>query len=95
MSLIQPHRRGFLKSLGLLIAAPAIVRASSIMPVKAYREKGWSGFDTGILKGDFTLVFLVEGSDESGNWREEKIAVANIAVANFVKHRPFNFVDSV
>jgi hypothetical protein len=30
-------RRTFLKSLGLLIAAPAIVRVASIMPVKAIR----------------------------------------------------------
>ncbi len=29
------HRRSFIGSLGLLIAAPAIVRAASLMPVKA------------------------------------------------------------
>jgi hypothetical protein len=31
-------RRTFLKNLGLLIAAPAIVRVSSLMPVKAFAE---------------------------------------------------------
>lgn len=31
-------RRGFLTGLGALIAAPAIVRASSLMPVKALVE---------------------------------------------------------
>ena len=35
MSIIQPSRRGFLAGLGALIAAPAIVRASSLMPVSA------------------------------------------------------------
>jgi hypothetical protein len=35
-ALIRPDRRSFLKGLGLIIAAPAIVRASSIMPVKSY-----------------------------------------------------------
>jgi len=33
--IIKPTRRGFLIGLGALLAAPAIVRATSIMPVKA------------------------------------------------------------
>lgn len=33
--LIKPTRRGFLADLGCLLAAPAIVRASSLMPVRA------------------------------------------------------------
>lgn len=33
--LIQPTRRGFLTGLGALLAAPAIVRASSLMPVRS------------------------------------------------------------
>ena len=32
--MIQPSRRGFIAGLGALIAAPAIVRVASIMPVK-------------------------------------------------------------
>jgi hypothetical protein len=36
-NLISPSRRGFLTGLGaVLIAAPAIVRAGSLMPVKAF-----------------------------------------------------------
>jgi hypothetical protein len=41
MSLIQPTRRGFLRGMATLIAAPAIVRASSIMPVRVLDEE-WS-----------------------------------------------------
>lgn len=33
--MIEPSRRSLLTGLGALIAAPAIVRASSLMPVKA------------------------------------------------------------
>lgn len=33
---MQVHRRSFLTGLGALIAAPAIVRVASIMPVKAF-----------------------------------------------------------
>jgi hypothetical protein len=43
-------RRSLLTGLGALICAPAIVRASSLMPVKAYLDElsfvplyGWSG----------------------------------------------------
>lgn len=38
-NIINPSRRGFIAGLGaLVIAAPAIVRASSLMPVRAWRE---------------------------------------------------------
>lgn len=37
--LIMP-RRGFLAGLGAILAAPAIVRASSLMPVKAIARGG-------------------------------------------------------
>lgn len=35
MNLIKPSRRGFITGLASTLAAPAIVRATSIMPVKA------------------------------------------------------------
>lgn len=35
MTLLLPSRRGFLTGLGALFAAPAIVRFSSLMPVRA------------------------------------------------------------
>jgi hypothetical protein len=40
MSLLTPSRRGFLAGIGALFAAPAIVRASSLMPVKAFVQIG-------------------------------------------------------
>jgi hypothetical protein len=40
----QPTRRGLLIGLGSLIAAPAIVRASSLMPVKVIDEYRGPGF---------------------------------------------------
>lgn len=39
MSLIVPTRRGFLLGLGSLIAAPALVLASSLMPVSPVPER--------------------------------------------------------
>lgn len=36
--MIQPSRRGFISGLAALIVAPAIVKASSLMPIKIYRE---------------------------------------------------------
>lgn len=36
--MLHTSRRGFLAGLGALIAAPAIVKATSIMPVKVYPE---------------------------------------------------------
>ncbi len=36
MPLITPDRRGFLKGLGALFAAPAIVRASSLMAISPF-----------------------------------------------------------
>jgi len=38
MDLIQPTRRGFITAAIGLIAAPAIVRASSLMPIKAFNS---------------------------------------------------------
>lgn len=49
------ERRGFLKGLGLIICAPAIVRASSLMPVHSLPEEflleradiKWGGLNIG------------------------------------------------
>lgn len=41
--LIVPTRRGFLAGLGTLLAAPAIVRASSLMPVRDWKTYGSGG----------------------------------------------------
>ncbi len=48
MSIIEPNRRGFITGLISLVAAPAIVRVLSLMPVKAIEdaEFDWSPFYT-------------------------------------------------
>jgi hypothetical protein len=38
-SVIQSSRRGFLLGLGVAVAAPAIVRATSLMPVRALERE--------------------------------------------------------
>lgn len=40
MSLLVPTRRGLLQGLGLVLAAPAIVRVASIMPVRGFGVEG-------------------------------------------------------
>lgn len=50
MSLIQPTRRQFIASAALLFAAPAIVRFSSIMPVRS-------------LKPDWVLFYWEHAAD--------------------------------
>lgn len=55
MKLIQPSRRGFLTGLIGLIAVPAIVKVTNLMPISVVRNplilpyKGTSGFDAGIF----------------------------------------------
>lgn len=54
--LIKPTRRGFITGLTSLLASPAIVRISSIMPVKALtRAKFVTGVDLGIEYG--TVIY--------------------------------------
>lgn len=48
-------RRTFLKNLGLLIAAPAIVKVSSLMPVKALVEDAVPVFQS--YPGGFVVYF--------------------------------------
>lgn len=44
---MQPSRRGFLRLLGGALAAPAIVRVASLMPISALAEPfEFSGFQT-------------------------------------------------
>jgi hypothetical protein len=40
-SIAIPSRRGFLLGAGALLAAPAIVRVSALMPVSVVEEEGW------------------------------------------------------
>lgn len=68
---MTPSRRGLIKGLGLLLAAPAIVRVSSLMPVRAYAEE----IETVYLPaGTYTIEQLLYSGkklymkDASGIW---------------------------
>ena len=64
MAIEMPTRRGFVRGLGaLFVAAPAIVRATSLMPVRAIDLEFGTGFEfSGILpdihnlRAEFTAV---------------------------------------
>lgn len=68
-------RRGFLAGIGAVLAAPAIVRAESLMPVRAPRLVLWPQFEAerdsiwGVERRDFSAadahrVFAWAGTDE-------------------------------
>lgn len=42
---MQTDRRSLLTGLGALLCAPAIVRASSLMPIKPFEDATWAGSD--------------------------------------------------
>ena len=48
MTILQPSRRRFLFGTSAFLAAPAIVRAASIMPVSVPRPESWADFWTWI-----------------------------------------------
>lgn len=68
----QPTRRSVLRGLSALVCAPAIVRASSLMPVKAWAddyELGWTITDpiTGLTtRGTFAKQFAALVRDNNG-----------------------------
>lgn len=61
MSLIKPTRRGLILGLSALLVAPAIVRASSLMPVKAIKPEQfrWDG-----PRGEVAIWNSALGDDE-------------------------------
>lgn len=54
-------RRGFLLGIGAVLAAPAIVRASSLMPIKSYLYEA----DAPFVIIDYELVEMYGVSDDS------------------------------
>lgn len=64
MSIVQPTRRGLITGLAALIAAPALVKASSLMPVKAWVEPlGYDGLH-------FWSITWIGTNDINGNMPE-------------------------
>ena len=59
MTLHIPSRRGFLLGIASFLAAPAIVRVASLMPVSVLKPDG--------------QMFTVFDSDEYGNWIPSRI----------------------
>lgn len=57
MALHTPSRRGFLTGLVSLLAAPAVVRVASIMPVSAPKGGEWIGIDYGSVEVTELHVF--------------------------------------
>jgi hypothetical protein len=51
-------RRGFIAGIGTLLCAPAIVRASSLMPVSFWRDTRFLGTD--ITQSDIWQKFIAE-----------------------------------
>jgi hypothetical protein len=61
--ILQPTRRGIIGGIGLLFAAPAIVRASSLMPVRVWKPYGVSpaaDLVNETLTGEFLSAFSTE-----------------------------------
>ncbi len=82
--LILPSRRGFLLgSLASLAASPAIVRAASLMPVRALPVI--SGIDFG--SGDYSIGSIIRFTNLTGYTIDAKIVaqITNEALDSFVK----------
>lgn len=62
------HRRGMLTGLGALICAPAIVRASSLMPVKAFSTWDASDITYTATEGGPIEYFIVYDKRGFGRW---------------------------
>jgi hypothetical protein len=70
--MIQPSRRGFLGLIGVGLAAPLIVRATSIMPVKAMPvAPNLVVFPEHCFSNSTVTYYTVVGRDEYGNFRSE------------------------
>lgn len=63
-TLIQPSRRGFLTGLAGLVAAPALVKATSLMPIKPWddREAFLLRFEAEALAAYRQHQFLVDAA---------------------------------
>jgi hypothetical protein len=62
---METNRRGFLIGVGAVLAAPAIVRASSLMPVKAMKLGTPSSLNFNFMPFDDVAV----GGIRMHNWR--------------------------
>ena len=84
-------RRGFLRGLIGLIAAPAIVRATSLMPVKVWDHVEWTDLDELALPPSNSpwgiLSFAVLSSEDPSEWSESDWRIAKAEAALPPLHR--------
>lgn len=94
----QLSRRKLIGGLGLLIAAPAIVRASSLMSVKAFDDIAWLHID---FPGANTVAnvtingnpaYFVQGSMDGKKWFEipqvgEHLKAGNLNAGRYYRLR--------
>ncbi len=68
--MIQPKRRGFLIGAGALLMAPAIVRASSIMPVSVLspEPEPLTLNSHGLMAGDMIILWVGNNSQFNGTY---------------------------
>ena len=91
----QITRRKLIGGLGLLIAAPAIVRASSRMPVKAYDDVVWLQFDFKAartvgeihINGREAIITKVEVSNDLKIWTELPVVLGRLSAGDLVAGR--------
>lgn len=68
--MLETSRRSFITGVAAVFAAPAIVRASSLMPIKVYREKirAWLPCDGRMLyRADYPDLFRTIGTLYGGD----------------------------
>ena len=99
MSLILPRRK-FIAGLAALIAAPAIVRAESLMPVKAIND---SAYRAGVvISYDINVVVLRDGTQDimltvGGSNPFEVGTIVTYTKIGAVRHserKPFRIIES-
>lgn len=80
--IIQPTRRGFILGLtSTLIAAPSIVRASSIMPIRS-----WKSDEQARPLNHIGWEYTMHGVDEFGNAMIEKFIAGEINGGKAMRH---------
>ena len=73
--MIELSRRKLIGSLATLICAPAIVKASSLMAVRPWREDAWELL---IATRENPSKYIVEGRDQYGNFIFEIIEANDV-----------------
>ena len=93
---VMIHRRSFLFGIGSALAAPAIVRASSLMPVKALRSVHYYAQNPVSFVGDYPTITLWSCAGGMDRDREESL-LATLKDINHSLRMPIDmsvFIDT-